>query len=256
LRILSGSVYSSGGTKISEVNGDDMNANKTPNCDMHEALVSHLYNEATPEESSLVLAHISECKTCAEELSAFERVRGMLQKWQVDELPEVEVVTKQHVAGRRSALALLKELLAITPIWGKALGGFAAAMLILAVMGTSVNIGRSGVSISVSMFGGAPPSSAPTSAYNLDQVRAELQTLITVSEQQQREALNRQLVSLESDLQSVREVDLAKLGARIQQQRELIKSLERDIDRREGLALSDILFSEVTTRSDGAHGSE
>jgi hypothetical protein len=234
-----------------------MNANKTPNCDMHEALVSHLYNEATPEESSLVLAHINECKTCAEELTAFERVRGMLQKWQVDELPEIEIVTKQHASGRRSALAVLKELLTVTPIWGKALGGLAAAMLILAVMGTSVSIGRGGVSLRVSMFGGEP--TAPTSADNLNDLRAEVETLskmINVSEEQQLNALRIQLASLESDLHNVREVDLAKLGARVQQQRELIKSLERDIDRREGLALSDILFSEVATRSGGAYGSE
>ena len=235
-----------------------MNANKTPNCDMHEALVSHLYNEATPEESSLVLAHINECKTCAEELSAFERVRGMLQKWQVDELPEIEIVTRQHASGKRSALALLRELLTVTPIWGKALGGLAAAMLVLAVMGTSVSIGRGGVSFRVSMFGGTPP--APTSTDNLDVIRAEVQAqmskMVNASEEQQVNALRLQLASLESGLQNVREVDLAKLGARVQQQRELIKSLERDIDRREGLALSDILFSEVTTRSGGTHGSE
>jgi hypothetical protein len=233
-----------------------MDPNKTQNCDMHEALVSHLYNEATPEESSRVQAHINECKTCAEELASFERVRGMLQKWQVDELPEVQIVTKEHAARRRTALSLLKELFTITPIWGKAIGGLAAAMLVLAIMGTNVNIGRGGISISVGMSRGRTLEPPQTYAENIQQVRAECQTLIAASEQQQSEALKLQLVSLEAELQNAHEVDLAKLVARIQQQRELIKSLERDIDRREGLALSDILFSEVTARSNGAQGSD
>jgi anti-sigma factor RsiW len=61
---------------------------------MHEALVSHLYNEASPEERRQVEEHLKSCSVCAEEMTAFERVRGMLQQWQVDELPEVYIVTK------------------------------------------------------------------------------------------------------------------------------------------------------------------
>jgi hypothetical protein len=227
---------------------------------MHEAIVSHLYGEATPDESREVKAHIKECRTCAEELAAFERVRGMLQKWQVDELPEIEIVTKRPAARSQSAISLLKELLSITPLWGKALAGVAAVMLVLAVMGTSIVVNQGGVSFSVSIFGGAAPEGTKIATDNLDQIRAEVLNMvnarIAASEEQQRNALKLQLVSLESDLQSAREIDLAKLGARIQQQRDLIKSLERDIDRREGLALSDILFSEVTSRSEGSQGSE
>lgn len=239
---------------IKEVSGDDMN-DKTPNCGMHESLVSHLYGEATPEESARVDLHLKQCKVCAEELTAFERVRGMLQKWQVEELPEMHFVTKDKT-GRKSALSLLKELFTLTPIWAKALGGVAAAMLILAVMGTSINVGRGGVSISMRMFPGDKNVSDPSSADSVEKIRAEVNALIAASEQQQKEALKLQLVGLETDFQTAREADLAKLGARIQQQRELIKSLERDIDRREGLALSDILFSEVTTRNGGDHGGD
>lgn len=237
-----------------EVSGDNMN-DKTPNCGMHEALVSHLYGEATPEESGLVELHLKQCKVCADELTAFERVRAMLQKWEVEELPEMHFVTKDK-AGRKSALSLLKELFTLTPVWAKALGGVAAAMLILAVMGTSINVGRGGVSISMRMFPGEGNISDPSSAYSIEKIRAEVNALIAASEQQQKEALKLQLDSLEIDFQTAREADVAKLGARIQQQRELIKSLERDIDRREGLALSDILFSEVTTRNVGDHGGD
>jgi len=222
---------------------------------MHEALVSHLYREATPEESIRIEDHLKQCKVCAEELTAFERVRGMLQKWQVEELPEMYIVTKDK-ADRRSALSLLKELFTLTPFWGKALAGVAAAMLILAVMGTSVNVGQGGVSISMSVFPGERNQPYQANADNIEKIRAEINELISVREQQQKEALKLQLVDLETGLQTAREADLAKLGARIQQQRDLIKSLERDIDRREGLALSDILFSEVTTRNGGGHGGD
>jgi hypothetical protein len=87
-------------------------------------------------------------------------------------------------------------------------------------------------------------------------LKAIVNSMIAESERQQAEALRLQLVSVESQLQSAHEADLARLSARILQQREMIRTLERDIDRREGLALSDILFSEVTTRSGGSQGGE
>jgi len=235
--------------------------NKTPKCDMHEALVSHLYNEASPEERSRVEEHLKSCSACAEEMTAFERVRGMLQQWQVDELPEVYIVTKDPAAGRRSMLALLKELFTVTPIWAKALGGAAVAMLVLAVMGTSISVGSNGFSMSVSLLNrgqgagqvSTDPKAAPISA-------AEVQTIVNAmivdSERHQNEALKAQLVSIESQLQNSHEADLAKVSARIHQQRELIKTLERDIDRREGLALSDILLGEATPRSGGTQGTD
>ena len=229
--------------------------NKTPNCEMHEALVSHLYNEASPDERRRVEEHLKSCGACAEELTAFERVRGMLQQWQVEELPEVYIVTKDTAARTRSMLALLKELFTLSPLWVKALGGVAVAMLVLAVVGTSVSVGSNGFSISMSLLdrrqGGPDVKAAPISA-------AEVQTIVNAmiadSERHQSETLSAQLVSIESQLQNSHEADLAKVSARIQQQRELIKTLERDIDRREGLALSDILLGEATPRSGGTQG--
>ena len=232
--------------------------NKTPNCEMHEALVSHLYNEASPEERRRVEDHLRSCIVCAEELTAFERVRGMLQQWQVDELPEVYIVTKDAAARTRSMLGLLKELFTVAPVWAKAIGGVAFAMLVLAVMGTSVSIGPNGFSMTASLLKRTPETPARSVAVPIstDEVQAIVNSMIADSERHQSETLKAQLGSIESQLQSIHEADLAKVSVRIQQQRELIKTLERDIDRREGLAPTDILFSEALPRSGGSRGSE
>ncbi|HWC76627.1 MAG TPA: zf-HC2 domain-containing protein [Blastocatellia bacterium] len=234
-------------------------SNTTPNCEMHEALVSFLYNEATVEEGRRVEAHLEQCASCADALKAFGHVRSMLQKWQVDEMPEVYLVTKEQRSPRRSTLSILSELLSVAPWWVKSLGVAAAAILLLSVVGTNVSVGPNGFSFSTSLFRSqTQPQVAKTD--ETEQVRTELKaivnSMIAESERQQADALKLQLVSVESQLQSAHEADLARLSARILQQREMIRTLERDIDRREGLALSDILFSEVTTRSGGSQGGE
>src|SRR5215216_1971805 len=120
--------------------------NNTPNCNMHEALVSYLYNEATGEQSRLVESHMKACAACKQEFEAFERMRGMLQQWQLDDMPITRIVAEPE-SQRRSAIAALKELLSLTPLWAKALGAVAMAVMVLAVMGTEVKVGRDGVSL-------------------------------------------------------------------------------------------------------------
>jgi putative zinc finger protein len=236
---------------------------KTPGCDMHEALVSYLYNEATPEESGRVEAHLTECAACKQEIHSFERVRGMLQQWQLDDLPVVRVVA-QRASGERSMLAALKELLLVTPLWAKALGAVAMAMLVLAVIGTDVSVGSGGVSFHADLLRrnrnvqpvnavdvGNP--SMPNGS-DIERVRTEVTSLvnqlIAESERQQRDEIKAQLVSLESQLQTMHSADLSKLATRIQEQQAKLKTIQQDIDRREGLDLTDILFSEVSRPSE------
>jgi hypothetical protein len=241
-----------------EMSGEEMNSTpKTPNCNMHEALVAYLYDEAAPDENRRVKAHLAECSTCEQELQAFERVRGMLQQWQLDDLPVVRVVTESS-SGKRSMVAALKELFWVTPGWARALGVVAMAMLVLAVMGTDVSIGRDGFSFHANLLRRpqTPPvntgekTSASLNGANIEQVRTEVRSLvnqlIAESERQQKEEIKGQLVSLESQLQTMHTADLAKLASRIQEHQARLKTIERDIDRREGLDLTDILFSEVS----------
>lgn len=226
---------------------------------MREAMVAYLYNEATADESRAVETHLEGCNACRQEFASFERVRGMLQQWQLDDLPVVRVETASR--PHRSALEAFKELLAIAPLWAKLAGAVAMAMLVLAVMGTEVSIGSNGVALRADMFGrdkGATPTIAATDSdanARLEQIRAEIKTIVNLeiarSEREQSDTLKAQLVSFESQLQNMHAADLAKLTARIQEHQAKIKTLERDIDRREGLDLTDILFSELTKEPSG-----
>lgn len=238
----------------------------TSNCDMHEALIAYLYDEATPEENALVNSHVAGCVSCEQELRAFERVRTTLQQWQIDDLPVLRLVADRP-ANDRSMLAAFKELFSITPIWAKALGAAAMAMLLLAIIGADVSVGSGGVSFHADLFrrgravetGNAPEGRKPAlNEGSIEQVRSELRGLVNQmiadGERQQKEEIKLQLVGLESQLQNMRSADLAKLATRIQEHQLRLKTLEQDIDRREGLDLTDILFSEVSKPAERSTG--
>jgi hypothetical protein len=240
------------------------NKDNTPNCDMREALVSYLYNEATPEEGRLVEAHLRECARCEQELAAFGSVRGLLQRWQVDDLPAIRVVAAGDQTPRRSALAVLRELFTVAPLWAKTLGAAAAAVFLLAVLGTEIKVGPDGFSMRADVLrrskavepglpaaaGGGEDAAQLTGA----EVKAIVNQMIAESQSRQKEEMKTQLVGLESQLQTAHAADLAKITARIQEYRDRLKSLERDIDRREALDLTDILFSEVSKDAAGLPG--
>jgi len=239
------------------MSGEEMNTQN--NCDMHEALMSYLYDESTPDEKLCVESHLTDCAACKQELHAFERVRGMLQQWQLDDSPVVRIVTEQG-RGKRSIVAVLKELISVTPIWAKALGAVAMATFVLAVLGTDVNVGRGGVSFHADLLrrnraaepanGGGQQNLISSDRAGIEQIRAEMKSLVNQlvadSERDQKERIKAELVSLQSELQTAHSADLAKVISRIQEQQTRLKTIERDIDRREGLDLTDILFSEVS----------
>ena len=233
--------------------------NTQNNCNMHEALMSYLYDESTPDEKLRVETHLTDCGACKQELHAFERVRGMLQQWQLDDSPVVRIVTEQD-RGKRSILAVLRELITVTPIWAKALSAVAMAMLVLAVLGTDVSVGRGGISLHADLLrrnrsvepanAGGQQNPMSSDRASLEQVRAEMKSLVNQlvaeRESEQKEQIKAELASLQLQLQNVHSADLAKVLSRIQEQQTRLKTIERDIDRREGLDLTDILFSEVS----------
>jgi hypothetical protein len=237
-------------------------ANKTPACGLHEMLVAYLYKEATPDEARRFEAHLDDCAACQQELAGFARVREQLQQWQVADLPIVRVVADPQPA-RRSFAAVLKELFVVMPMWVRAASVAAMALVVMAVTGTSVSVGREGFSFSTRMMGSRspvdrpaplvnPPQAQNVSTEQLEQLRANLATFVSQkiaeSERQQKEGLRAELVSLQADLKNIRSADLAKIVARVQEHQSRLQTIERDLDRREGSDLTDILFSEMMTK--------
>src|SRR5260370_29378888 len=115
-------------------------------------------------------------------------------------------------AERRSALAILKELFTIAPVWVKALGALTAAMLVLAVIGADIRIGHDGFNFQANLFRRTPPSTEKTVASNQGsvgqppnsltepQVRDLVGQMILESERKRALELDQQLVRLESGL--------------------------------------------------------
>lgn len=243
---------------VKEVKGEKMNhVNDVPDCNMHESLVSYLYDEATAEEKKRFEAHLSQCAACKSELASFHSVRDQLQQWQLDDLPVLRIEARQ-TKSQRSFVEIVRELFLVMPLWAKGAGALATAMLVFAVMGTEVRIGKDGFSYRADIMRTEKNITAPQP--DLEQVRAELRmmvnTMIVESEQQQAEALRVKLTSLESQLQNMKSDELTKLAANIQQQRERLRVLERDVDRRAGMDLTDILFSTLAEDSDNGSRKE
>jgi hypothetical protein len=227
---------------------------KTSACNNHEELVSYLYGEVTPEQARGVEAHLTECSRCDEELAAFRRVRSNLQEWELNDMPIVRVALPPQ---RKSAINVLKELLGVAPVWVKVLGAGAAAMLVLAVMGTDISVSNGEYHFRTHLLGlgGArvqpPPSTTGTQirdkveavSLTRDEIKALVSQQILESERAQKEAMTRELARLEAGLKNTHSNDFAKLAVKVQEQRDQIKILERDIDRRAELDFSDILFS-------------
>jgi hypothetical protein len=224
---------------------------------MHELLVTYLYGETAPDDSLRFESHLIECASCRQELSAFEGVRESLQQWQFDEVPNVRLIQEVAAPSGKSALALLKELFTIMPLWTKGLAAVAAAMLVLAVLGTDVSIGKGGFSFHTDVLRTHTKqvvnNETTLDAAQLQQIRADLMkevsAKISESEQLQKEDVKAQLVNFQAQLKDMRSSDLVKIATQIQQHNVKIQTIERDIDRREGLGLTDILFGEVTTPS-------
>jgi hypothetical protein len=226
---------------------------------MREALVSYLYSEATAEEARAVEAHINECATCSGELAGFNRVRGMLQHWQLEDMPMMKIVAGPQ---KRPFVAAMKDLFAAAPLWAKLATASAMVLLVLAMLGTEVSINRDGFSLRADLLRSKSQSdlqSAGTTSYApdrvaIEQVRADMVALvgkmIADSERQQKDEFRAQLVSLQSEIQNLHATDLARIASRVEKQRSRLQTLERDIDRREGMDLTEILFSEVMNKTE------
>jgi anti-sigma factor RsiW len=214
-----------------------MNNKTTPGCNMHEALMAYLYDEAAPEEAARVRAHIVDCASCSDELAGFERLRGMLQTWQVEDMPLLRIAAQQP---RQSTLTLLKELFLALPLWTRSAAALATAILVLAIAGTDISIGSGSVAV---RFGHFNRESNPVESLTRAQVETLVNELVAAMDAENKAEIEKRVAQLETSLQGVHSADLARIGLRLKEQQAKIQSLERDIDRRGGMSIADLLLS-------------
>src|SRR5262249_37450613 len=151
--------------------------------------------------------HLAGCSWCGAELAAFRRVRSALQEWELNDMPIVRVALPPRP---RSAGAMLKELFGASPLWAKILSAGAAAMLILAVMGTDITIGQGGFHFGTRLLGIGSPVQQPPSpsvvqvagskkdvpALTAEEIKALVNKQIVDSERAQKEMMSRELARL------------------------------------------------------------
>lgn len=109
-------------------------------CNFAEQIVSYLYGEVNQQEKAGFEAHLTNCETCADELSAFGYVRSSVQKWRTEEFlpmqtpamaipfeksPQISV----NSAEKSSWLDDLRQLFALSPAWAAT----SAAVVLMAV---------------------------------------------------------------------------------------------------------------------------
>ncbi|CAN5357872.1 hypothetical protein BH20ACI1_BH20ACI1_14790 [soil metagenome] len=119
-------------------------------CAFAEQLVSYLYNEANAQEKSVFESHLTNCENCADELSAFGFVRSSVQQWRTEEFlpmktPAMEIPFEKspetviNSTEKRSRLADLRQLFALSPTWATASAAFVLLTVCVGLTFVAIN---------------------------------------------------------------------------------------------------------------------
>ena len=234
---------------------ENQNGNST-GCGREELLMSVLYDEATPAERAEFEAHAGACASCGDELAAFQRLRGELRDWEVDQLPGIRIEMRPGFFER------LRQVFGALPPWGRLAAAGACALVVLAAINTRVSVGPGGVSFEASLL---PPAAAgpvlagpgpadpgiPTRerAVSDEHVRKlvadRLDEVLRTRLDEQRVALSTELDQIQRQLSTAQTAELRQMAARLAAQRKKIDDLQRDLDRQVGYGGTDLLFSAV-----------
>ncbi|HEY0426539.1 MAG TPA: zf-HC2 domain-containing protein [Pyrinomonadaceae bacterium] len=68
-----------------------MLSNNNSTCRFQEEIVSYLYDEASVPENAAFVAHLTNCASCADELTAFGFVRSSIQEWRTEEICSLDM---------------------------------------------------------------------------------------------------------------------------------------------------------------------
>ena len=193
--------------------------NTTPNaqplnaCGRQEEIITYLYDEASAAERAAFEQHLDACAACRQELRALERVRHDLSAWQLPLTPPLEI------APPRSSLTLLRELLGSLSVWPKVILGAsamaAAAVVVLALIGTSISFGQGGFSMDFGKVAKQNAPTAPTATLTRAEAEALIQEATTRARTEAQAETRMQLASLEERLSTAHQAELTKVSRRL-----------------------------------------
>ncbi|MDZ7375477.1 MAG: zf-HC2 domain-containing protein [candidate division KSB1 bacterium] len=135
------------------------------NCEQSRSLMmDYLYDELADEDRQLLEAHVTNCRSCHQELAALRQTSAILQQWE-DADPDFHLVM---VAPKISFMERLKELLSVPRrrLARFALGAALALMIafiVLAIANTEISYRSGEFSFRISLLPRAvPPSTVDT----------------------------------------------------------------------------------------------
>jgi anti-sigma factor RsiW len=96
----------------------------SPACERASDLIAFLYNETNESETRDFELHLKDCRKCRDEMASFGVVRESITAWR-DEALAGFVSMPLTTAGRKSAIAALRQFFDLAPLWLKGATAFA-----------------------------------------------------------------------------------------------------------------------------------
>lgn len=104
-------------------------------CERSDDLISFLYQELDEREVRSFEQHLADCSSCSRELSSFSEIRNGVVAWREQSLGIIN--TRPSLAfsftEKPSAIAAIRQFLALSPLWLKSSVAFASVLLFAAV---------------------------------------------------------------------------------------------------------------------------
>ena len=109
--------------------------NNSPGCERASDLIAFLYNETNESETRDFELHLKQCSVCRTEAASFGLVRESITAWRDEALAGFVSTPLTTTAGKKSAIAALREFFDLSPLWLKGAIGFAVvAFCVLAAL--------------------------------------------------------------------------------------------------------------------------
>jgi hypothetical protein len=98
----------------------------SPTCERAPDLIAFLYQETGERETRDFELHLTECRTCREEVASFGAARASIREWRDEALAGFVSTPVATQAKSKSALAALRQFFDLSPLWLKGATAFAA----------------------------------------------------------------------------------------------------------------------------------